>query len=473
MIDGLKSYPAYKESCAPWLGLIPEHWGMERAKWLFRKMVRPVRETDEVVTCFRDGVVTLRKNRRIRGFTESIKEIGYQGIRRGDLVIHAMDAFAGAIGISDSDGKGTPVYSVCEPRSGLNPYYYAHLVREMARSQWVLALTKGIRERSTDFRFDAFATQRVCIPPLDEQTSIVRFLDHADRLIRRYVRAKRTLIALLNEQKQALIHQAVTHGLDPNVKLRPSGIEWLGDVPEHWEVLPIKRAFVSMDYGISETSTYSGSIRLLTMAHIKDGLVTVPATGGVDHVDPALLLREGDLLFNRTNSAELVGKVGLFRGSEYPVTFASYLVRMRPNSNHDPYYLNIYLNGAVVLGVARREAIPSLHQSNLNPTRYGRLPISLPPLDEQQAILNALSIRTANLTRSLASASREIALLQELRTRLIADVVTGKLDIREAAARLPDEGDEPESLDKMDEPSDDGEPIDDADLEEAATEAEA
>src|ERR1700685_3166374 len=103
-----------KDSGVSWLGPVPSHWIIERAKWLFERMDRPTRDSDEVITCFRDGVVTLRKNRRMRGFTESIKEIGYQGIRRGDLVIHAMDAFAGAVGVSDSDGKGTPVYSVCE-----------------------------------------------------------------------------------------------------------------------------------------------------------------------------------------------------------------------------------------------------------------------------------------------------------------------------------------------------------------------
>lgn len=165
MIDGLKQYPAYKDSAVPWLGQVPEHWKMERARWLFRKMDRPVNETDEVVTCFRDGVVTLRSKRRVRGFTQSIKEIGYQGIRSGDLVIHAMDAFAGAIGVSDSDGKGTPVYSVCEPKPGSNAHFYAYIVREMARSLWILALAKGIRERSTDFRFDGFGSQPVPVPP--------------------------------------------------------------------------------------------------------------------------------------------------------------------------------------------------------------------------------------------------------------------------------------------------------------------
>ena len=111
------TYPNYKPSGLKWLADIPAHWRTERAKWLLKKMKRSVRDTDEVVTCFRDGVVTLRKNRRTEGFTESIQEMGYQGIRGGDLVIHAMDAFAGAIGVADSDGKGTPVYSGLQARA--------------------------------------------------------------------------------------------------------------------------------------------------------------------------------------------------------------------------------------------------------------------------------------------------------------------------------------------------------------------
>src|SRR6266851_4081273 len=225
MIDELTPYPEMKDSGIPWVGRCPLHWGTEKGKWLFRRMERPVAANDEVVTCFRDGTVTLRKNRRVRGFTESLKEIGYQGIRRGDLVIHAMDGFAGAIGVADSDGKGTPVYSVCEPCPRADAQYYAYTVREMARSQWIQALAKGIRERSTDFRFDMFGSQPVPVPPLPEQAAIVRFLDHADRRIRRYIRAKQKLIKLLEEQKQAIIHRAVTRGLDPNVRFKSSGVE--------------------------------------------------------------------------------------------------------------------------------------------------------------------------------------------------------------------------------------------------------
>ena len=224
----LRPYPTYKPSGVPWLGDVPGHWELERGKWLFRKMARPVRDTDEVVTCFRDGRVTLRKNRRARGFTESLKEIGYQGIRRGDLVIHGMDAFAGAIGVADSDGKGTPVYSVCEPRPTSNAQYFAYALREMARNRWIQALAKGIRERSTDFRFEGFGSQPVPLPPFPEQHAIVRFLDHTNHNICCYIDAKQRLIGLLEEQRRAIIQQAATRGLDFRVLLKDSGVEGLG-----------------------------------------------------------------------------------------------------------------------------------------------------------------------------------------------------------------------------------------------------
>ena len=280
---------------------------------------------------------------------------------------------------------------------------------------------------------------RIPIPPPEEQAAIVRFLDHADEQIHRYIASKERLIALLEEQRQALVHQAVTRGLDPSVRLKPSGVEWLGDVPEHWRIGPLKRAFVSMDYGISESASDSGTIHLLTMGNLRDGQVIVPHDGGVDSVDEYLLLREGDLLFNRTNSRELVGKVGLFAGHDSPTTFASYLVRMRPLPDQEPEYLNMALNDASFISHARRESVPSLHQSNLNPTRYGRIHIALPPKDEQGDILRTLQKETATLRDSAIQTRRQIYLVNEYRTRLIADVVTGQLDVREASAQLLEE----------------------------------
>ena len=192
-------YDSYRDSGVEWIGDVPSSWTVERGKWLFIKKDRSVRPEDEIVTCFRDGQVTLRNNRRTEGFTNALKEHGYQGIRKGDLVIHAMDAFAGAIGVSDSDGKGTPVYSACVPRKPdtVDPHFYAYYMRHIALTGLLVALAKGIRERSTDFRYNDFAEMRVAVPSLSEQRSIVAFLNEKCAKVDEAVRIKEEQIVLL------------------------------------------------------------------------------------------------------------------------------------------------------------------------------------------------------------------------------------------------------------------------------------
>lgn len=461
MIAYLTSYTKMKESGIPWLGQLPEHWGLKRAKWLFRKMDRPVLETDEVMTCFRDGTVTLRKNRRVRGFTESLKEIGYQGVRRGDLVIHAMDAFAGAIGVADSNGKGTPVYSVCEPMPPANAHYYAHLVREMARSMWIHAQAKGIRERSTDFRFNEFGSQQVPLPPLAEQAAIVRFLDHYDRKIRRYIRAKQKLIKLLEEEKQAIIHRAVTRGFDPNVRLKPSGVEWLGDIPEHWEVWQIGH-FARVGNGSTPSrgnSAYwdEGYYPWLNSAYANQDTITQ-----ADQFVTATALREchlpivppSSVLVAITGQGKTRGKASVLR---IEATINQHLAFITPRAKvASANYLKLALHGAYPQLRSISDDSGST-KGALTCADLRHFHLALPPLPDQEVILKAVEDKNRLASTAIDRAHREIQLLREFRTRLNADVVTGKLDVREAAARLLEEAEELELLEETDALPDDEE----------------
>lgn len=207
---GLNPDVKMKDSGIPWIGMIPEHWEVKRAKYMFKKNKRERRPEDEVITCFRDGQVTLRKNRRVTGFTESEKYDGYQGIRKGDLVIHQMDAFAGSIGVSDSDGMGTSVYHCCTPLGDYNVYYYAYFIRQMAMSGFIQSLYKGIRERSSDFSFSVFGNQYLAIPPRSEQDAIAEFVDTKFCKINSLIEELEAEIAYLKEYKQRLIADAVT-----------------------------------------------------------------------------------------------------------------------------------------------------------------------------------------------------------------------------------------------------------------------
>ena len=433
-------YPACKPSGVPWLGDVPAHWEVRRGGWLFRKMDRPVRDCDEVITCFRDGTVTLRKNRRTEGFTESLQEIGYQGVRKGDLVIHQMDAFAGAVGVSDSDGKGTPVYSVCHPRQYADSFYYAHIVREMARNQWILALAKGIRERSTDFRFSEFARQPLPLPPLAEQTAIARYLDHADRRIRRYVSAKRRLIALLEEERQAVVNRAVTRGLDPNARLKPSGVEWLGDVPAHWETMRARFLFNEVDNrstsGKETHLSMSQTLGLVPSHLAEQSLISDSYVGGK-------LCQEGDLVLNR-----LKAHLGVFAlAKQAGVISPDYSVFRKRDLVNTEYFFRVLRLPTLrtELRIRAKGIVEGFWRLYTDDFFDIRLPA--PPYVEQRAIVEYVERTTADADAAIARARRQIELLEEYRTRLIADVVTGKLDVREAAAQLEPGPEEEETVD--------------------------
>lgn len=451
MINDLKPYPGMKDSGVQWLGKVPEHWKVRKLRQLLSRSTQRNRPDLPLLSVVRERGVILRDTASSDVNHNYIPDdlSNYKVVQTGQFAMNKMKAWQGSYGVSRHEGIVSPAYFVFA-LDGIDGSFFNAAIRSRAYVPAFTQASDGVRVGQWDLSEARMREIAFVAPPPAEQAAIVRFLDHADRKIRRYIRAKQKLIKLLEEQKQAIIQRAVTRGLDPDVRLKPSGVEWLGDVPEHWEVAPLKRAFSQIDYGISDSGSDKGVIPVLTMGHIRNGIVTVPEHGGVERVTRSLLLRDKDLLFNRTNSAELVAKVGLFRAVDRPVTFASYLVRMRSHPSNSPEFLNLVLNAPAFLGVARREAIPSLHQANLNPTRYGRLPIPLPPTKEQMRIADAVLEQTTSLNEIANRAHHEIDLLHEYRTRLIADVVTGKLDVREAAAGLPEEATEEEKLEASD-----------------------
>lgn len=210
--QGLNQMAPLKLSGLPWIEFIPEHWNIKRGKSILKEVYRNVRPEDRIVTCFRDGEVTLRVNRRTTGFTESEKEIGYHGVRVGDLVVHQMDAFAGAIGISDSDGKCSPICIVCRPlnEDETDIRYYCQLLRVMAYSGFIQSLAKGIRERTTDFRYKTLEILHLPVPPYVEQQQIVTYLDEKCSRIDSIIEKIKLKIERLKELKRSLINEVVT-----------------------------------------------------------------------------------------------------------------------------------------------------------------------------------------------------------------------------------------------------------------------
>lgn len=205
---GLNSNATMKDSGIAWVGVCPSHWACERGKYILKLLSKPIKQNDGVITCFRDGEVTLRSNRREEGFTMADKEIGYQGIDVGDLVVHGMDGFAGAIGISDSRGKASPVLNVLDTKQ--NKKYIMYYLRSMAYNDVFTALSTGIRVRSCDLRWNKLAELLYPLPPIDEQEAIVQYIDEQLEKTNAVIADKKAQLDTLDDYKKSLIYEYVT-----------------------------------------------------------------------------------------------------------------------------------------------------------------------------------------------------------------------------------------------------------------------
>lgn len=426
MIDyKFEKYPAYKDSGVKWLGEVPAHWKIEKGKWLFQKEDRPVRPEDEIVTCFRDGQVTLRSNRRTDGFTNAIQEHGYQGIRRGDLVIHAMDAFAGAIGVSDSNGKSTPVYSVCTPRveGAVNSYFYAYLLRNLALTGFIQSLAKGIRERSTDFRFNDFANLLLSLPPLPEQTAITNFLDEKTAKIDTAIAQKEKLIGLLEERKQIIIQQAVTKGLDPAVKFKDSGVEWIGEIPAHWEILYNRRLFREKSRKITNPNELPLSLSqvdgLIPSDSMKENSLS-PA-----HRNNFKLCYPKDLIVNRFK-----GHLGVFFESKYRGIVTFHYGVFEPTWDINTKYYELLFHTEIYKTVyAAASNGMTVGLQNLSNQNFYDVKSVVPPKEEQDRIVEYCSNVELNTKSAIEKIIGQIEKLKEYKAILINSAVTGKIKV--------------------------------------------
>jgi type I restriction enzyme, S subunit len=438
VMDGIRisKYSEYKDSGINWLGQIPKHWEIQKGKWLFIKQERPASKDDGIVTCFRDGEVTLRTNRKTDGFTIALKEHGYQGIRKGDLVIHNMDAFAGAIGVSDSDGKSTPVYSACTARipNTVNPYYYAYFLKDLAKSGFIESLAKGIRERSTDFRFNDFGLLLLSVPPPEEQTAIAQFLDRKTAQIDQAIAQKEKQIELLKERRQILIHKAVTRGLNPNVKCKDSGVEWIGEIPEHWEVKPL-RFIGTTQNGVSKGAEYFGSgFPFVGYSDVYQGNQLPNEVTGLaestlgDRIQYSVL--SGDVFFTRTSeTVEEIGFASTCLATIVDATFSGFLIRFRPTNNiidknFSKYYFSSKTHRAFFVKEMNLVIRASLSQDLLK-----KMPVLLPPIKEQIEIANYLDGSTSMIATAISLKEKEIEKLKEYKATLINSAVTGKIKV--------------------------------------------
>ena len=244
MNSTLQPYAAYKPSSVEWLGDVPAHWEVRPSRAIFIEVNERGHPDEQLLSVtIAQGVIQQHVLLRDSAQKDSsrLDKSDYKLVRPGDVVYNKMRAWQGAAGVSSYRGIVSPAYIVQQPRPGVAPLYFHRVLRTPAFTTEAERWSFGIASDMWSLRPEHFKMIQFCLPPLPEQTAIVQYLDYVDRRIRRYVAAKRKLIALLEEERQAVVNEAVARGLDPNVRLKPSCVEWLGDVPEHWEVVPFKR----------------------------------------------------------------------------------------------------------------------------------------------------------------------------------------------------------------------------------------
>lgn len=456
----LKPYPVVKDSGVPWLGEVPEHWEVLRTRYLFREVdLRTTTGTETHLSMSqRLGLVPSSEMQERRLVSESY--IGAKICAPGDLVLNRLKAHLGVFALASQEGLVSPDYTVFRPISpNVLMSFYEPLLKSPVFRHELRTRAKGLVEGFWRLYTNDFYEIRLPVPSVAEQSAIVRFLGHADRRIRRYIRAKQRLISLLEEQKRAIIHRAVTRGLNSGVRLKASGLTWLEDVPEHWAVTQLRRHWRVIDCKHLTVPFVEQGISLASVREVQSfDLSLINAKRTTDEwyqllIEGGRQPRCGDLIYCRNVS------VGACAYVDTAETFAmGQDVCMIRSENQNQRYLNYILHSPYMQQQLGRVLVGSTF-NRINVAEVKSLTVLVPPREEQDAIAAYLDSALTDVLVPIDRINHEVDLIREYRTRLIADVVTGKLDVRDAAANLADEVEVPdESLsDEVLEEGDDAE----------------
>lgn len=445
MIGDLKPHAANKDSGQDWMGSIPAHWSLLRAKRLFREVdERSKTGKQELLSVSHLTGVTPRRLKTVTMFMAE-SNVGHKVCRPGDLVINTLWAWMAALGVTRHTGLVSPAYGVYRPidGGGILPAYADHLLRTPMYAAEYQRRSTGVNSSRLRLYPEQFLRVPVLVPPLEEQELIVRFLNWAGDRLDRTIRAKRKVIALLMEQQQAIAHRAVTRGIDPNVKLKPSGFLSADSIPQHWEVRRLKslvKESVAGPYGSSLTkSMYTSSgYRVYGQQQVIPDNFAV----GDYYISKkqfmemrAYRIYAGDVLVSVMGT---VGKVAVVPEGVEDGIINPRLVRYRPNfAAVRARWLQVAMQDSDARAQLA-EASKGTTMDGLNMQSLGKLWLLLPPLNEQDAILEHIAEKREPLTAAISHLESEIQLLREYRVRLVSDIVTGKLDVRDAATNLPD-----------------------------------
>ena len=451
MITDLKQYLSMRDSGVPWLGRMPKHWKVLQLRQVLRRHAERDRPDLPLLSVVREKGVIPRDTTNAGDNHNFIPDdlSNYKVVRVGQFAMNKMKAWQGSYGVSRHDGIVSPAYFVFRVMD-LVPEYFHTAIRSRAYVPFFTQASDGVRIGQWDLSLVRLREIPFAVPPAAEQTAIIRFLDHVDRKIQRYIRAKQKLIALLEEQKQATIHQAVTGQIDvrtsqPYSAYKDSGGEWLEKIPAHWEVTRLGK-LITLTTGFpfkSEGFTQNArDVRLLRGVNVAPGrlrwreVVRWPAADVASYGE--YLLETGDIALGMDRPVIRAGtRVALVSECDVPSLLLQRVARIRPSRRIRRDFALLLLRGKAFADYLA-PIFTGISVPHLSPEQIRGFRLPLPSVGEQDEILEGLSLGIRAVEREKDRAKSQIELLREYCTRLSADVVTGKVDVREAAAQLPD-----------------------------------
>ena len=438
------AYPTYRDSGLPWLGRVPEHWDVRRNGRLFAQRNNTGHKKLPVLE------VSLRTGVRVRNLDDGARKQmmtdrgKYKRAAKGDIAYNMMRMWQGAVGVAPVDGLVSPAYVVASPFPEIESRYYSYLFQTGDYMREVNKFSRGIVSDRNRLYWDEFKQMPSAFPPTEEQVWIANFLDAQGRLTDRIIQNKRRLIALLNKKRQAIVNRAVTHGLDPNAPMKKTGIEWLHEVPARWQIRKIKQVCSVLLSNVDKHSfEHEEAVKLCNYVDVYkndfvDSRITFPKATASEEEVARFRLQIGDVIITKDSETwNDIGVPAIVSEALGDVLCGYHLALLRPDQDEivSPFLFRT---------LTADSTAQQFHISANGVTRFGlsqhaikNASIPVPSLLEQATIVEYLKKTTADIDATINRKHLQIKLLHEYRERLIADVVTGKLDVRGAEVDAP------------------------------------
>ncbi|EGQ7798751.1 restriction endonuclease subunit S [Vibrio parahaemolyticus] len=435
MTGRYKTYPDYKESGIDWLYDIPAHWKTIPVGRCYHRVKRTGFESEELLSVYRDHGVIPKSSRDDNNNKASDDLSPYQLVCENNLVMNKMKAWQGSIAISEYRGIVSPAYFVYEPfkhtESIVYPKYVHYLLRHPIYITQYMSRSKGIRVNQWDLDPESFQSIELLLPLKEEQQKIINFLDYETAKIDTLIAKQEKLIELLKEKRQAVISHAVTKGLNPDAPMKDSGVEWLGNVPEHWDMKRLKyigEAKNGLTYSPDDVVPEGEGVLVLRSSNIQDAKLSFTDNVYVNMDIPLRIRTQKDdlLICSRNGSRQLIGKNALITEEAVDMAFGAFMVVFRSKLNPYLYWvlnspLFEYQSGSFLTSTINQLTIGNLES----------MEIPLPPSDEQELIRQYLIEKMDYFDQLISKSACKVDLLKERKTALISAAVTGKVDVRD------------------------------------------